>query len=248
MNLLETYAGNVTESNDGSTSAVTGSIATADADGETVSLKLMGGTTSGAVQTLTKPDGYGTLTLYANGTYKYELDNTNSDLSDLNDGEIEHEGFVVEVKDAYHTTYQMLDFEILGKDEVVVNQSGTGFDIELIGSEPIAEGSVLRAEINGITDPNGKPGTPADYIIEWYARGAPNEQDDFLGGGENYTVKATDAGRSIFAKVSYTDNDNFNETLESVAEFNIPGSEILVKEKSPQLLKCVLKETEQRRA
>ncbi len=125
----ETYAGNVTESNSAATSTVTGAIATADADGETLSLKLMGGTTTGTggntIQTLRSPDGFGTLTLNANGTYKYELDNNDSKLGGLNDGDIETDGFTIEVKDAYHTTYQMLDFEILGKDEPGAGQ-GSG--------------------------------------------------------------------------------------------------------------------------
>ncbi|MDA8648017.1 VCBS domain-containing protein, partial [Rhodobacteraceae bacterium] len=120
---LETYAGNVTESNSAVTSTVTGAIATADADGETLSLKLMGGTTSGNEQTL---DGqFGNLVLNANGTYEYELDNAKSELDGLNDGDIETDGFTVEVKDAYHTTYQMLDFEILGKNEPGAGQ-GSG--------------------------------------------------------------------------------------------------------------------------
>jgi len=213
----DTYAGNVTESNSAATSTVTGAIATADADGETLSLKLMGGTTTGpennTIQTLRSPDGFGTLTLNANGTYKYELDNSDSKLNGLNDGGIETDGFVVEVKDAYHTTYQMLDFEILGKDEIVVivNRPGDGLDISLprfpeVGDQFIAD---------GLTDADGFD--PSTVTYTWTATQPGFSPITLQTDADNkYTIQPSDIGKNISVTATYKDDKGNNETVVSV--------------------------------
>jgi VCBS repeat-containing protein len=215
----ETYAGNVTESNSAATSTVTGTITTSDADGDTLSLKLMGGTTSGTEQTL---DGqFGKLTLNSNGTYEYELDNAKSELDGLNDGDIETESFVVEVKDNYHTTYQMLDFEILGKNDVVANQPGVGYDIEVDGGGPVQVGSKLIAVTSSLQDPDGLPDGGLD--IYWYAENQSGS-DEILFNGPEYTVKSSDAGKTIYGKVDYIDDAGNNESVASGAKLSVAGS------------------------
>ena len=204
----ETYAGNVMESNEASISTVTGAIATDDADGDTISLNLMGGTTSGTGQTL---DGqFGNLVLNANGTYEYKLDNAKSELDGLNDGDIETDGFVVEVTDAYHTTYQMLDFEILGKDEVVVNRPGDGLDISLprfpeVGDQFIAD---------GLTDADGFD--PSTVTYTWTATQPGYSPINLQTGADNkYTIQLGDIGKNITVTATYKDDNENPETVVS---------------------------------
>jgi VCBS repeat-containing protein len=172
----------------------------------------MGGTTSGTAQT--KDGQFGKLTLNSNGTYEYELDNSVNDLDGLNDGDIKTEDFIVEVKDSLHTTYQTLDFEILGKDEPDAGQYVTNkamFDnVKSLVSQNMAAyfdtfGTEIEMDEDSDISINGSvvsiDGTPATGGSVSYSENVNIDDSDPSNSTASYELEVKDSSSRFIIKV-----------------------------------------------
>ena len=99
----------------------------------------------------------------------------------------------------------------------VANQPATGAP-ELTGTAEV--GTVLTASLgtapSGIADGNGLPDTfPDDYSFQWVRVDNMNNETEVGTDSHTYLVSGTDAGSTLKVKVSFTDDDGFEETVTS---------------------------------
>ncbi len=104
---------------------------------------------------------YGTLTLYADGSYVYTLDNTDAETEGIASGEQVQDLFTVTVHDAHGGTHeQTLTVTVTGNnDGPVVNSEMSTLSLELVedgvldgeffAGTPFAEGRVIVSDVDG---------------------------------------------------------------------------------------------------
>ena len=77
-------------------------------------------------------------------------------------------------------------------------------------------GSVLTANLGAIADDNGLPET---FNYQWLAN-----NEDTGGTGNTYTVRSVDAGKVITVKVTFTDDDGYEEEVTSEGTNVVPNT------------------------
>ena len=80
----------------------------------------------------------------------------------------------------------------------------------------------LTADTSGIQDANGLEGVEFSY--EWYLSNGTTSRRIHGAGNASYRLGASDVGYTIFVHVSFTDNDNFSESLTSARTATVAGA------------------------
>ena len=84
-------------------------------------------------------------------------------------------------------------------------------------------GETLTADVSGITDADGL--TNVSYTYQWIANDGTTDTDIENATGATYTLVTADEGKTIKAKVSFTDDANNSETLTSDATATVPTTD-----------------------
>ena len=84
-------------------------------------------------------------------------------------------------------------------------------------SGPPQAGHTLTADTSGIIDEDGKPDDDGGYAYQWIASEGGTDADIAGADGQTYTLTASEAGKRIKVRVSFTDGGGFVETLTSAA-------------------------------
>ncbi len=84
-------------------------------------------------------------------------------------------------------------------------------------------GETLTADVSGITDADGL--TNVSYTYQWIANDGTTDTDIENATAATYTLVTADQGKTIKAKVSFTDDANNSETLTSDATATVPTAD-----------------------
>ena len=84
-------------------------------------------------------------------------------------------------------------------------------------------GETLTADVSGITDADGL--TNVSYNYQWIANDGTTDTDIENATAATYTLVTADEGKTIKAKVSFTDDANNSETLTSDATATVPTTD-----------------------
>ena len=101
-----------------------------------------------------------------------------------------------------------------------VNVPAQGF---VVSGAPYV-GTTLTAHRGSINDPNGLPGSDSDYTYKWFRIDGGTETEISGETGATYALVEADLGKTVKARVSYTDDDGFAEELDSAATAAIGGA------------------------
>ena len=87
-------------------------------------------------------------------------------------------------------------------------------------------GALLSVDLTNITDANGLPTDAAEFTYQWVRVDGANEID--IGGatGSTYTPSASQEGKTLKVRVSFTDLDGYGEgplTSAATAQVAVPG-------------------------
>ena len=84
-------------------------------------------------------------------------------------------------------------------------------------------GETLTADVSGITDTDGL--TNVSYTYQWIANDGTTDTDIDNATAATYILVTADQGKTIKAKVSFTDDANNSETLTSEATATVPATD-----------------------
>lgn len=193
------------------------------ADGKLLVSAVSFGATAGALGTALAGN-YGSLTLSANGTYRYDLDTLDPDVIALGANQSLNETFAYTVVDADgDTATATITISITGTNDVPVARADTNWVLDGIsGSDPSAVGNVLQAIAHpgaplgsfadvADTDPDLEPisVTSAGTYVGLYGTLviAANGAYTYTLNEDNPVVNALDAGQSLIDSFGYTISD-----------------------------------------
>ena len=87
----------------------------------------------------------------------------------------------------------------------------------------VQEGETLTADVSGITDADGL--TNVSYTYQWIANDGTTDTDIENATAATYILVTADQGKTIKARVSFTDDANNSETLTSDATATVPTTD-----------------------
>jgi len=202
---VNTFAGKVKE--DGTLQA-SGNLTIADADvGDTLSYELFGSTDpSATVQT--RVGQYGTLQVdFANPadvTYTYTLNNSLTQVQNLDDYQYEYDVFTIGAREQYHDASFDLRFAIEGTNEPV-NSQGTGAFL-------IPSSDKVTLNLDAFFDADGFTPNSNNYQVVWKIDGVTVNRS-VSAPKDELSVGPSDAGKPVTAVITYTDNAGFNNSV-----------------------------------
>jgi VCBS repeat-containing protein len=167
-------AGSVTE--DTGPNPVTGNVTTNDthATGTTLTVTEVKGSAANVGTGVTGDNGFGTFTVNANGSFTYQLDNTNATINGLNDGETRTDTVTYKVSDGTQTSTATVTITITGRTDLAAaadtaditeDASPDSINGNVVTNDTHAAGTTLTVtEVNGSaagvdTDVPGMHGT-----------------------------------------------------------------------------------------
>jgi VCBS repeat-containing protein len=160
------------------TSSISGNVLVGDEIGGVADSSAEGWDSDGAVTPMTDIQGsYGSLTMNSDGSYTYELDNDNTDVQGINDGEALTDTFTYTVTDADgDSSTAELAITVDGRDEVQVIPGTTDN-----GNDTIAGGSaddVLAGDFGGAESGTVTTTLDYNYVVMMDTSGSMAYTDD----------------------------------------------------------------------
>jgi VCBS repeat-containing protein len=157
-NVLQTLA------HSGAPSGSFGDVADTDVDGETLTVNAVNG--SGASVGNAVAGLYGSLTLSANGSYSYTVNDANATVNGLDTGDTITDTFTYRVTDGTANSSTVnLTITIFGKNDAPVAVGDTNWAMEDSGPNPDATGNVLQTLAHSGA-PSGSFGDVADTDVD----------------------------------------------------------------------------------
>ena len=153
--------------------------------------------------------------LHGNGDFQIHVDDTGSAAAAYIDRDVSPEGsyvYRIKARNAAGLSGRSVHFRADTPSAPAQNSPATGApDID----GPARVGETLSADVSGIADSDGLSG--ATFSYQWVANDGNTDRDIAGATDSTYTLAASDEGKTIKVRVTFTDDAGFGETLSSAA-------------------------------
>ena len=154
-------------------------------------------------------------TLHSNGDFQVHVNDTGSAAAAYIDRDVSPEGsyvYRIKARNAAGLSGQSRYLRADTPSVPAQNSSATG-EPTIGGTARVGE--TLAADVSGIADADGLSG--ATFSYQWISNDGTADTDIVGATGSIYTLAASDEGKSIKVRVSFTDDAGYGESLSSAA-------------------------------